>query len=107
MECARNILSSDLRGKRIAIYSDSHAAIKALGSYQCNSKFTWECIKVLSELGMANRLTIARVPGHRAIYGNEVADRLVKEAASTSVEDPEPFCGLPRCYAKKVHQGKD
>ena len=44
MACARNILSGIVQGKRIAIYSNSQAAIKALGSYQCNSKLTWDCI---------------------------------------------------------------
>jgi hypothetical protein len=48
----------DYRGRNIYIFSDSHAAIKALDSLQINSKFAWECHQSLVKLAEHDRIKL-------------------------------------------------
>lgn len=92
--CAEINLNRGYVNKRIGIFSDSQAAIKALGSYVVTSKLAWDCLNRLNELGSRNTLTIYWVPGHIDIYGNEMADELARKGSSTALLGPEPFCGV-------------
>jgi hypothetical protein len=40
------------------------------------------------------------VPGHCGILGNEVADKLARQASAMPLLGPEPALGIPRCSAK-------
>ena len=42
------------------------------------------------------------IKGHAGHYGNELADKLAKEASSQQIEGPEPFLALPNCVVKSL-----
>jgi hypothetical protein len=42
------------------------------------------------------------VLGHQGICGNEQADKLAKQASATSILDPEPALGIPKCMAREA-----
>ena len=62
-------------GRNIYIISDSQAAIKALDSFQINSKLVLNCHQFLVKLAECNRIQMVWVPGHMGIDGNEMADQ--------------------------------
>jgi RNase H len=78
--------------------SDSQAALKALGSWTCESKLTWDCRQSLKQLASNNRVKLVWVPGHQGIEGNEIADQLAKEGVMAPLTGPEPYCGLSKSH---------
>ena len=68
------------KNKRILIFSDSQAALKALSGLKVISRLVEECQEGLSVLAILNKVTLVWVPGHRGILGNEVADKLAGQA---------------------------
>ena len=100
--CAAINIQRGYVGMKIAILSDSQAAIKALDSYTVTSKMVWDCITRLNELGQNNSLTIYWVPGHCGIRGNEEADELARMGSSTPMTGPEPFCGVNAKLAEGI-----
>ncbi|XP_039958501.1 uncharacterized protein LOC120773580 [Bactrocera tryoni] len=87
-------LQRGYRNERIAILSDSQAALKAISSYEIKSLLVQECIDRLNSLAECNQVHLIWVPGHRGIAGNELADKLARSAASTSMVGPEPFIAV-------------
>ena len=81
MHCAVRIKEKGSKGKNIVIYSDSQAALKAISSPKVNSKLVGDCIQALEKVGLANKLTVAWVPGHEGHPGNEEADDLAKRGS--------------------------
>ena len=75
---AQELRLSNLTGERIAICSDSQAALKALERVANKSRVVSECKHMLKELNRANNITLIWVPGHNNIPGNEKADELAK-----------------------------
>ena len=63
---------------------------------------TWECLQNLTTLGNLNKVTLAWVPGHVGIAGNEKADQLAKRGAQTPLTGPEPGVGISRSCAKRT-----
>lgn len=63
--------------RNICIQCDSHTAIKAPDNYQINSKLVWGCHQFLMKMADHNRFQLTRVPGHREIESNEIANQLV------------------------------
>jgi ribonuclease HI len=66
------------RNKRILIFSDSQAALKAINNPKVTSRLVVECMDALSELAERNEVTLMWVPGHSGILGNEKADELAR-----------------------------
>jgi hypothetical protein len=54
--CAAENLDRSYKNRNIYILSESQAAIKALDSYQINSKLVWDCNQSLAKLAEHNRL---------------------------------------------------
>jgi ribonuclease HI len=100
--CAAINLKRGYVNRKIAILSDSQAAIRALSAYTVTSKLAWDCITRLNELGSRNQVTIYWVPGHRNIYGNEVADELARKGSEQPFTGPEPFCGINTRIAEEL-----
>lgn len=100
--CASINLEKEQVGREIAILSDSQAAIRALSSYTFTSKLAWDCNTRLNELGSRNKVTIYWVPGHKDIYGNEMADELARRGSCTPLTGPAPFCGVNSSTIDKI-----
>ena len=79
-EAAKQLLTNGIENEKICVYSDSQAALKALESFTVKSRLVEECLNELNELGKKNRLKLCWVPGHCGISGNEIADRLARDA---------------------------
>jgi hypothetical protein len=84
------------KGREIHILSDSQASLKALASHSIRSKLVWECLQDLITLAKDNKVTLAWVPGHRGVAGNEAADALARQGSATIFTGPEPVLGLTR-----------
>ena len=75
-------------------FTDSQAAIKALDSCKFNSKIILECWNTLQLLSSKCPVTITWVPGHCGIVGNEIADKLARQAANSPFTGPEPWIAV-------------
>ena len=98
MRCAQDLL--EIGGERISICSDSQAALKALDSPILTSRLVQDCREALEELARRNIVTLAWVPGHSGIRGNEAADQLAKAGSEAELMGPEPAIGIPYCLGK-------
>ena len=67
-------------GRNINILSDGQAAIKALESFQINSKLVWDCHQSLVKLAEHNWIQLVWVPGCMEIYGNAIPDEIAIKA---------------------------
>jgi ribonuclease HI len=63
-------LDRNYRNRNIYILSDSQVAIKALDSYQINSKLVWDFHQSFVKLAEHNRVQLIWVPGHEVTEGN-------------------------------------
>lgn len=95
-KAAEILLSLEITGKKIAICTDSQAALNATSSSVIKSKLVRECLCRLNELGTSNSVTLVWVPGHSDVYGNEIADILAKQGSdchfSWAAKVPLPVC---------------
>ena len=80
-----------MHNQSIVLLIDSQAAIKALMKCTVTSITVLNCIRNLNQLGKQNHVSIAWIPGHVWVHGNEVADYLAKSGAKSKIQRPEPF----------------
>ncbi|KAJ8915313.1 hypothetical protein NQ315_014821 [Exocentrus adspersus] len=100
--CGRELEKRGPNRRSIKIFSDSQAALKALGSYRCTSKAVLNCQQTLSRVGRTNRLTLVWIPGHVDLKGNEVADSLARRGAASEFIGPEPVLSLSYSTTRSV-----
>jgi len=74
----------------IAICSDSLSSIQAVSAAKVTTGTVADAMQALKTLAIYNSLRLVWVPGHCGVEGNERADLLAKEAASTPFIGPEP-----------------
>ncbi|KAJ8915922.1 hypothetical protein NQ315_015537 [Exocentrus adspersus] len=98
--CGRELEKRGPNRRSIKIFSDSQAALKALGSYRCTSKAVWNCQQTLSRVGRTNRLILVWIPGHIGLKDNEVADSLAKRGVALEFIGSEPVLGLSSSTAR-------
>lgn len=91
--CAANLAHRGTTGQQISIYSDSQAAIKAVGNPRCNSWAVLDCKNNLNELGRLNEVKLIWIPGHSNLAGNEEADRLANIGSASNPTGPVPKLG--------------
>ena len=84
---------------------DSQAAIKALIKCTVTSITVFNCIRNLNQLCIQNRVSVAWIPGHIGVLGNEVAHLVAKSGSESKMRGPEPFITVP--YASCVSTVKD
>jgi ribonuclease HI len=80
--CAYKNIRRAYKNKRILIFSDSQAALKALSGPKVTSRLVEECLEALPALATFNEVTLLRVPGHHGILGNKMADKLARQASA-------------------------
>ena len=102
---AKNLLWEKMHNQNIVVLVDSQAAIKALIKCTVTSITVLNCIRNLNQLGKQNHVSIAWIPGHAGVHGNEVADYLAKSGSKSNIHGPEPFITVP--YASSVSTVKD
>ena len=102
LQCAKENRRRAYKNKRIHIFSDSQAALKALRCPKINSKLIAECLEELNALADQNQVKLIWVPGHCGIKGNEKADTLAKKGSATPLTGPEPALGIPKGTAREA-----
>ena len=80
-----------MHNQSIVVLVDSQAAIKALMKCTVTSITVLNCIRNLNQLDKQNHVSIAWIPGHARVHGNEVADYLAKSGSKSKIHGPEPF----------------
>jgi hypothetical protein len=78
--------------------NDSKVDIKALDTFQINSKLIWDCHQSPVKLAECNRIQLVWVPGYTGIDGNEIADQLAMQGSSQPLIGPE----LPLAYLQRL-----
>jgi len=63
-----------------------------------------KCLDALSALASLNEVTLAWVPGHRGISGNEEADKLARQVSAMPLLGSEPTLGIPKCSVREAIQ---
>ena len=85
--------------KKIMLFSDSKSAVGILTLGWENKSHTWAIfeIKQAMEILKSQNVTVKInwTPGHAEIAGNEIADKLAKEAAEEAENMPEVDTPLP------------
>ena len=100
--CAYENIRRAYKNKRILIFCDSQAALKALSGPKVISRLVEECQEALSVVATLNEVTLVWVPGHHSILGNEMADKLARQATAMLLLGPEPALGIPKCLAREA-----
>ena len=75
------VVKEKMHNQSIFELVDSQAAIKALIKCSVTSVTVLNCIRNLNQLGKQNHVSIAWIPGHAGVHGNEVADNLAKSGS--------------------------
>ena len=88
---ALKLVSLNITGQEITIYSDNLSCILALSRNSTKSRLVTATHNSLQAAGRSNRLTLEWIPGHRGYYGNETADRFAKRGCSHFYPAPEPL----------------
>jgi len=99
LQCAYENIIRAYKNKQILIFSDSQAALKALGGPKVTSGLVAEYLDALASL---NRVTLAWVPGHRGISGNEAADELARQTSAMPLLGQELALGIPKCLVREA-----
>jgi hypothetical protein len=66
------------------------------------SRLVEEWQEALTVLTTLNEVTLMWLPGHYGILGNEMADRLARQASAMPLLGPEPALGIPKCPAREA-----
>ena len=102
---AKNLLWKKMHNQCIVVLVDSQAAIKVLIKCTVTSITVLNCITNLNQLRKQNYVSIACIPTHAGVHGNEVTDYLAKSRSKSLVHGPEPYILVP--YASCVSTIKD
>jgi hypothetical protein len=74
------IKENNVSNKTINIFSDSRAALFALGKNLITSRTVKETVESLQSISKNNKVTLSWIPAHSGYVGNEIADLLAKNA---------------------------
>ena len=94
-----------MNNQSIVVLVDSQAAIRSLIKCSVTLITVLNCIRRINQFCKQNHVSIAWIPAHAKIHGNEVADYLAKSGSKSKMHGPEPFITVP--YASCVSTVKD
>ncbi|XP_063979904.1 uncharacterized protein LOC135163928 [Diachasmimorpha longicaudata] len=100
--CANMILERGDKGKKIFIYSDSRRALRAILKYECCPKLVGECVELMAEIAVNNRLVVAWISGHAGIRGNQKADELAKNGSRMASQGEVEHVGVHTDFVKDL-----
>ena len=92
--CIMENIEKGYTGRNIYILSECEVAIKALDSFQINSKSVWDSHQSLVKLAVYKRIQLVWVPEHMAIVGNEITDELARQGSPHPLIGLEPALGI-------------
>ena len=102
------LLNLTIPPNRVAIATDSQAAIKALKSFSVKSWVVKSCLESIQNVASRKKVTLIWVPGHSNHEGNEKADELARLGTSLDQNCVEqvrtPFCNLKREMYSKLQK---
>ena len=100
---AEDLLARHSHNSAIDIYSDSQAAIQAIGGLRVTAYTVMTCRDAISKLVSHNNVvTLNWVPGHCDVTGNERADQMAREGSSKPPYGPEPLVPVPYSSLKRA-----
>ena len=82
-EVAKNLLLEKMHNQSVVVLVESQPATKALIKWTVISITVFKCIRNLNQLGKQNHISIAWIPGHAGVHGNEVADYVAKSGSKS------------------------
>ena len=82
-EAAHALAQKELSNTSIRLYTDSRALIWGLTNPRKSKSSIRQCEQALNELAEHNSVTVVWLPAHTGKAGNEIADRLAKQAAQS------------------------
>ena len=94
-EGAKNLLLEKMHDQSIVVLVDSQAAIKSLTKCTVTSITVLNCIRNLNQSNKQNHVSIAWIPAHAGVHGNEVADYQAKSGSKSKMHGPKPFITTP------------
>jgi len=98
-EAMQWVAQNETESRKFVIFSDSLSVLTSLKRYQSKSRPT-----LFDEtVEMYNRITLSSceiiwIPSHVDIYGNEIADKLAKEALNIAYINSTEYIELPEVY---------
>src|SRR5262249_12043648 len=72
----------------LIIFTDSQATLKALRNHKVSSALLSDCFDTLQSVANYRQTSLAWVPGHMGIEGNEKADELARKGSSSAPIGP-------------------
>ena len=72
-----------MHNQNIVVLVDNQAALKPLIKCTVTSITVFNCIRNLNQVGKQNHVSIAWIPGHAGVHGNEVADYVAKSGSKS------------------------
>ena len=104
-EVAKYLLLEKMHNQSIVVLVHSQAAVKALIKCTVTSVTVFNYIRNLNQFGKQNHVSIAWIPGHAGVHGNEVADYLTKSGSKSKIHGSKSFITVP--YTRCVSTVKD
>jgi len=101
LACVYEIQSQNRPEKYVSICSDSRAALKALQAVRTTFPLVHQCQKALNDISARHVVGLYWVPGHARVWGNEIADGLVRGGSALGFLGPEPVLGVSRRVIRK------
>lgn len=97
------------KGMDIIILTDSQSVLQAVNNYQMNvynNRYITEIRNIYFKLSkeMGNKIMLIWIPAHQGIRGNELADKIAKEATEEkeSIEIEIPIKDLTKNFKKET-----